>query len=429
MKFRYFIISFLILPLLLAIPVPGQAALPAELQAEIDRTKHERDSLVEEQRKLEAELIELNKQSQTIGTAVKSLDATRKKLVNDINITKSKITSSNLSIRSLESTITDKERQIIAHERAISDSIKTLAEYDSHSFIADLLLYKQVSEVWQDRGLLSDLNGRLDQEIQTLRETRTALSQEKVAKEQAKKSLESFQSQLSGQKVVVEESQNAKQRLLDQTKSQEVAYQKLLADNLARQKESEEDLFRLEMELRITLDPTLFPDAKHGILSWPLDKVYITQRFGKTGSGLYATDFHNGADFRASMGTPVKVVLTGTVLGTGNTDEQKGCKSYGNWILIKHDNGLSSVYSHLSARLVKTGQRVETGQIIAYSGGALGADGSGYSTGPHLHLGLFASQGVEIRLFTTSKGCKQVYVPIASGRDAYLDPLAYLPKL
>jgi len=42
---------------------------------------------------------------------------------------------------------------------------------------------------------------------------------------------------------------------------------------------------------------------------------------------------------------------------------------------------------------------------------------------------MLASQGVEIRQFTTSIGCKQVFVPIAKGRDAYLDPLAYLPAL
>jgi len=78
---------------------------------------------------------------------------------------------------------------------------------------------------------------------------------------------------------------------------------------------------------------------------------------------------------------------------------------------------------------VQKGQRVTEGQVIGYSGGVPGANGSGYSKGQHLHVGLFASQGVEIRQFTTSIGCKQVFVPIAKGRDAYLDPLAYLPVL
>ncbi|MEK7187143.1 MAG: hypothetical protein AAB690_02500, partial [Patescibacteria group bacterium] len=116
MKMRFAILGLT----LLLIPFFVGAAVPAEIQVQIESTKRERDTLLEEQKRLEAELDALNKESQTIGTAVKSLDATRKKLVNDINITKSKITSSNLSIRSLESTIGDKERQIIVHEQAIA---------------------------------------------------------------------------------------------------------------------------------------------------------------------------------------------------------------------------------------------------------------------------------------------------------------------
>src|SRR3989338_9133501 len=138
------------------------------------------------------------------------------------------------------------------------------------------------------------------------------------------------------------------------------------------------------------------------------------------------------------MGTAVKSVLSGTVQGTGNTDEMNAqlrregkpiCGSYGRWILIDHDNGLSSVYGHMSSSVVSQGTRVETGQVIGYSGGTPGVNGSGYSTGPHLHLGLFASQGVEIRQFTTSRNCKHTIVPVALGPSAYLDPLDYLPAI
>jgi len=407
-----------------------EASLPAELQAQINATKRERDALVEEQARLEAELNELNKQSQTLGTAVKSLDATRKKLQNDINITKSKINSSNLSIRSLESTISEKERQILTHEDAIATGIKILAEYDSRSLLTEVLLEGQVSDIWQDRAVLSDLGVKLKDEINNLRQTKQALNQEKVAKEKAKKELESFQSQLAGQKSVVEINQNAKQQLLNKTKSEEAAYQKLLQDNLERQRQSEQDIANLEEQLRVTLDPSLYPRAKHGILNWPLTNPYITNYFGKSNCNIYSGDcFHNGVDFRASMGTPIFAMYDGVVRGSDNTDRQKGCYSYGLWILIDHDNGLSSIYAHLSKSLVKDGERVKAGQVVAYSGGTPGAYGSGYSTGPHLHLGLLPTQGVQVSLFTTSRGCKQVYVPLAKGRDAYLNALDYLPKL
>ena len=413
-----------LLIILILLPLTLRAVSPSELQQQIEQTKKEREILVEEQKKLQQELDLVSKEGQTLGAAVKSLDAIKKKLAKDVSITKSKITSTDLTIQSLEKTVSQKEQQIITHRQAISDTLSTLAEYDTQPLILSLLASVELSALWKDTSQLEGLNIRLGEEISALRETRKILTQEKAEKEKVKKEQVSLQGQLLGQKTVVEENQKAKETLLIETKNKEAEYQKMLAENLARQKESEADLYRLEAELQIELDPSLIPGAKRGILAGPLDKVFITESFGTR-----ADRFHNGVDFRASVGTPVKAVLAGVVQGMGNTDDQKGCYSYGRWILIKHGNGLTSVYSHLSASIIQTGQSINTGQIIGYSGGYPRAYGSGNSSGPHLHLGLFASQGVEIRQFTTSRGCKQVFVPIARGIGAYLDPLAYLPTL
>ena len=421
-------------------PTVLSAVSPSQLEQQIDQVRRDREVLVEEQKKLQAELEAVNRESQTLGTAVKSLDATRKKLNADISLTQSRITSTTLTIRSLENTMTEKEQQIVTHRRAIAETLSALSEYDRRPLILNLLASTRLSDVWRDRSQLEGLNGRLEEEIDALRETKEVLNQEKAEKERVKVEQESLQDQLSGQKSVVEENQKAKEKLLVETKNKEAEYQRLLAENIANQKQFEADLFRLESELRLTIDPSLIPDPQHGLLAWPLTNVFVTQTFGDTAfarGGAYKGQGHNGVDFRASMGTPVKSVLSGVVEGMGNTDEMNAqlrregkliCGSYGRWILIKHGIGLTSVYAHLSASIVRIGQSVKTGEIIGYSGGTPGVNGSGYSTGPHLHLGLFASQGVEIRQFTTSINCKHVSVPIADLR-AYLDPLAYLPSL
>lgn len=425
----------LLIYLILSILVSSSTALASshqnELENQIEQVRRERESLVLEQKRLEAELEIVNKESQTLGSAVKSLDTTRKKLVADINVTQSKITSTNLVIKSLENKMGEKEEQILAHRKAIAQALQTLSQYDSRSLVLDLLSSAKFSDVWRDRSELESLNLKMEEEINSLRETKKVLDQEKKQKEKAKAEQLSLKGQLSGQKSVVEENQKAKEKLLAETKSKESEYQKKIAENIARQKQSEQDMANLEEQLRITLDPSLYPEVKHGILSWPVDNVYITGKFGKSDCNIYPLPdcFHNGLDFRASMGTPIRAMAHGVVSGSDNTDRQKGCYSYGRWVLLKYDNGLSSVYSHLSATIVKNGQRVNAGEIVAYSGGAPGVYGSGYSTAQHLHIGLFPSQGVEIKLFTTSIGCKRVYVPLAKGREAYLDPLDYLPTL
>lgn len=423
------LITILFISLSLATTV--SALTTNELSSQIDAAKREREALIVEQQKLQAELDKISKESQSLGTAVKSLDATKKKLNADIKVTQSKISSTDLNIKMLEKNVNVAERQMSAHHTAIRSALKTISGYDSTPLIISVLASSNLSDLWKDRSQLAGLSDSLSDEVDNLRETKSTLLEEKKKKEEAKQEIVSLNKELTSQKVVVEESQKAKQKLLAETKNKEAEYQKLIQENLARQKESEEDLSRLETELQITLDPSLVPKAKHSLLSWPLDMVYVTQKFGRTvgAAKLYASGSHNGVDFRASQGTPVKAMLSGVVEGAGNTDEQRGCYSYGRWILIKHNNGLSSVYSHLSASLVKKGDEIRTGQVIGYSGGTPRSFGAGYSTGPHLHVGLFASQGVEVRLFTTSKGCKNVYVPIALGANAYLDPLAYLPSL
>ncbi len=418
-------ICFFLLPMLL------RAANPSELEREIDKVRRDREALVEEQKRLEKELEVINREGQTLGAAVKSLDTTKKKLAADIGVTQSRITSTSLTIQSLENTMSEKEKAIITHRQAITEALHNISDFDTRPFILNILAATNLSEIFKDRGDLEDLNNHLQDEIVALRDTRERLDQEKSAKEKVKKEQVSLQAELKGQKSVVEENQKAKAVLLAETKNKEAQYQKLIQENIARQKQSEADQYRLEQELRITLDPSLFPEAKKGIISWPVSSVFVTGRFGRSDCNIYGGPdcFHNGVDFRATMGTPVLSMYSGVVEGTGNTDEQKGCYSYGRWILVKHTNGLSSIYAHLSGAMVSKGQAVETGQVIGYSGGTPGVNGSGYSKGPHLHVGLLASQGVEVRQFTTSIGCKLVSVPIAKGREAYLDPLTYLPSI
>lgn len=430
MKFRFILAVLMLMSFGVPALAPhaGAAATPAELAKKIEATRRERDELVREQRRLEAELEAVSRQGQSLASTVKSLDAARKKLASDIRLTQSRIASTNLNIELLENSLDDKGRQIDVHRQAIASAIQALAAADTRPLVLDLLSSESISDIWSTRANLEEVGATLHEEVNSLRETRQLLDHQRLLKEKNKEELLDLQSQLGGQKQVVEENKQAQEKLLAETRSREAEYQRMIADLEAKQKQFDDELFQFESQLRVSLDPSLYPEPRRGVLSWPIDKVFITQRFGVTSASgrLYASGSHNGVDFRAAMGTPVKAALGGVVEGVGNTDEQRGCYSYGRWILIRHPNGLSTIYSHLSASLVRAGQAIQTGEVIAYSGGTPGTSGAGYSTGPHLHLGLFATQGVEIRQFTTSRNCKQVFVPMADAK-AYLDPLEYLP--
>jgi murein DD-endopeptidase MepM/ murein hydrolase activator NlpD len=250
------------------------------------------------------------------------------------------------------------------------------------------------------------------------------LEEKKAEVESKKKELTSLKVGLDDQNKVLVNNKKEKATLLTQTKNKESEYKKILADKQAQKEQFEKDLFRFESELKIKIDPKSFPSGRKGIIDWPVDNPLLTQHFGRTSDAkrLYASGTHNGIDLRATRGTPIMAVLTGTVQATGNTDAQPGCYSYGKWVLIKHENGLSSLYAHLDLIKVVQGQSVSTGEVLGYSGQ------TGYATGPHLHLTIYASQGVRVQQYSTSVNCKNVSIPIAPA-DAYLDPMQYLPPL
>lgn len=111
-------------------------------------------------------------------------------------------------------------------------------------------------------------------------------------------------------------------------------------------------------------------ELKNAGLRWPLVKVEVTSPFGKRGH-----EFHEGIDLRANMGTPIYAAQNGTVIYADSK-----IHGYGRMIVIKHREGLATVYAHASRLLVHKGQKVKIGQKIAISGK------SGHATGPHLHF-------------------------------------------
>jgi murein DD-endopeptidase MepM/ murein hydrolase activator NlpD len=118
---------------------------------------------------------------------------------------------------------------------------------------------------------------------------------------------------------------------------------------------------------------------------WPLPRSVLTQGFGPTDFALepahagYA-HFHTGLDIAAPFGTPVLAADDG-VVATAAT----GTTGYGNYVVIAHADGLSTLYGHLAAALVKPGQQVVQGQPIGLEGS------TGNSTGPHTHFELRVS--------------------------------------
>jgi len=118
--------------------------------------------------------------------------------------------------------------------------------------------------------------------------------------------------------------------------------------------------------------PTQPPAASSVPFIWPADGDVSQAMTPKHPSGI---------DVAAPIGSEVRAVRDGEVFFVGGDP----CCSYGNFIVIGHDDGWSSVYGHLSTFLVQAGDLVEQGQAIGLSGE------TGYVNGPHVHFELRSS--------------------------------------
>jgi murein DD-endopeptidase MepM/ murein hydrolase activator NlpD len=112
--------------------------------------------------------------------------------------------------------------------------------------------------------------------------------------------------------------------------------------------------------------------------TYPVDSVNIKGVFGSQRIlNNIPKNIHNGVDFSADEGDSVYSISNGIVRLAGENFFYNG-----NFILIDHGQGLSSVYLHMSKLLVKNGQEIQKGGLIGLAGS------TGRSTAPHLHLGV-----------------------------------------
>jgi len=392
-----------------------------ELKQNINNHGDKIKKLEEEIKVYEKEIEIVGGQAKTLQSAVQVLDINQKKIGTEIKKTETNIQKTSLTIDSLGGEIGNIEQKISSNEEAIAKILNNMRQSDEETLIESFLINKSLADVFDQYESVTQFQKKVRDQSKELALYKNELSDKKIITEKEKNKLISFKSNLGDQNKILEINKKEKSNLLTTTKNKEEEYKKILAERQAEKERFEKELFEYESQLKKAIDPKSYPSSGKGIFSPPLDNIYITQYFGKTvdAKRLYSSGTHNGIDFRASRGTPIKAVLDGIVKGFGNTDEQKGCYSYGKWILIDHPNGLSTLYAHLDLIKVSAGQTIKTGEVIGYSGQ------TGYSTGPHLHLTVYASQGIiGIQKYSSSINCKNVSIPIADVK-AYLDPMIY----
>lgn len=415
---RIFILLIALLSVASLLPVATQADTVEEIREQIESINEERAKLDEEIRTYEKQLQTISGNKQTLQSAIQTLDVSRSKTSAQIKSIQQKISAANLRLDELALEISDKEKSIAVDQAALAASLRAMAVEDDYSIVERLVGSRDFSDAWTSIDQLAALSETLRSHTLALSEAKVALHDQHEAVADTRVGLSASNQELSSQKQALDVNRQGKAQLLTQTQAEEAQYQKLLADKRAEAASFQSALYDLSSKLQYIINPDTVPVAGKGVLRWPVADAYITQNFGKTSDSgrLYASGYHDGIDLRAQTGTPIYASLSGTVMEI-NLGAVQNCQ-YGKWVLIKHANGLATLYAHLSTVSVEKGDAVGTGAVIGYAGM------TGYATGPHLHFTVYYADAVNFRQYTCKSGYT-VTIPIAAP-NAYLDPMSYL---
>lgn len=260
-------------------------------------------------------------------------------------------------VRAMEEEGTVSYWSILFNAESFSDLLDRLADIDA---VMDY-----------DNQVMEELTAAREELEQVQAELESARAEEQAVKEQQEAKKAEQQAKVDeAEELLAELNANVEEvnRLLEEEDAAAAAIQ---ADIEKKQAELEAQ----RQEENVTLPP-----SSSGY-QWPLpaSNLKLTSAFGyRIHPVTHVPHSHTGIDVAATTGTPITAAKSGQVIisemGTGST------WSYGNYVVIDHGDGTTTLYAHMSYRAVSEGDIVTQGQYI----GDVGATGN--VTGPHLHF-------------------------------------------
>ena len=363
-------------------------------------------------------LLQTQQQKQTLSSQLTQINAN----INQINlgIQSSKITIDTLGLQigQLQLTIAQDQVVVAQKQEAVKEVVQQIQQEEGDTPLMVLLKNQTISDSVMAIQSLQDVNTKLVESINDLLTTQQQLTATVNQATDAKQSKEQEYENLNNKKIIASQLSQEKQQFLAQTKNQEKLYQASLTALQQRQLDIASEIDSLEAPLREKINFKSLPKFVPGLLAMPLNTFTLTQGYGSTGFAKTAyktSHWHNGVDLAAPIGTPIYAVADGVVLAAMNQDAYCPHGAYGRYVAVKHLNGLTTVYGHMSLIVAKQNQTVKRGDLIGYVGK------TGYATGPHLHFGVYDSETFQI---APSKYCGP---QMPYGGD--INPLNYLPTI
>ncbi len=350
----------------------------------------------------------LNIQLQKLNQERENITAQKDLITDDIDATEAKISSLNAEITKLDAEIAAKDQEIKETVELFCDRMRAnymagetsvleifTSSSDMSSFLNRLEMFKRVTESDQD------LVNKLNKEIASIEKMQEELETKKAALQKEKTELEAKRSDLQSTEDTLTANQNVIKQKTEEVEAKLSALNAQTKELKVSIDEYNSEMSRLDEEIKAAIRKSnqssggssnsssgsnagsMDSNVSNSGWAWPLpySGVYLSSYYGYRYHPIDGDwRYHSGIDISMSGAYGKNIIATraGTVI-LSSLESESGT-GYGNYIIIDHGDGYTSLYGHCSELLVSEGQTVSRGQIIAKVGS------TGWSTGPHLHF-------------------------------------------
>lgn len=353
------LVAFLAVSLLSTLPAFRANAETAEerLNDSVRRQGEIKDELEEANTRKDAALAEYNELDKEIVTLQITVD------------------SVNAQVAESEAKVAQKTEELAAAQKECDEQYadyceraKLLLQKGTMSYLEILIHADSFSDFLTRLSLVNEIAEYDKTRLDELKKYAAQVEAIKTELEAENEVLDALKADVDAQMAVLKEKQAQSQSLIDSIKSDIATFEKALKAQEAAEAAAREEIRRL----------TQASTAPYtgGQFAWPSTSSYITSPYGtRTHPVTGQLKTHTGIDIGAGMGTNIFAAADGNVIVSGWNSG-----GYGNYVVIDHGGGITTLYAHCSSLLVSAGQRVTRGQVIARVGS------TGISTGPHLHF-------------------------------------------
>lgn len=369
----------LLMALLMLLPMLSMVLTSAHAvtQAEIDALKQKEEELEQQRRDLENQL-------KGIQDDLTQARQRKSVLEQQINVTQSEINNTTALIDQYANLIAEKEVELTRAQEEearyyelFCQRVRDSEEGEKISYWSILFNAADFSDLLDQVALIGEIMEYDNAVMDSLAAARQSVADAKTSLEESKAEQEAARAVLEARKSDLDRQRREVDALVAQIQEREEEVEESLSDLEKAASDMDREIAELERKLEEELRQKNEVIVSESGYQWPLPSGnnVITSLFaGRIHPITHQPQHHTGTDIRAAKNTEIYAAKSGVVITSTYN------RSYGNYVVISHGNGNTTLYAHMNSRAVSVGDRVSQGQVIGYVGT------TGSSTGYHLHF-------------------------------------------